>query len=188
MTGTREKRLSWLTAIMVVSCCAPALAQDRGRTDGPEGSEYGKGGYSRPGADKVSVAVNWGASIAKGSCAPPVLLGATLAYWMDDWFQVELSAGYLFQNRSLDLLVGPRLRTTLQPIGISIGLKGGTILVPYRDDGHARYEPRFAVSPQAGLDLLVSSKLILDLTYAADVDVGERALSHRIFMTTGYRF
>ena len=45
------KRLTqwWGAAALVATVVVPlsAGAQPRGRTDGPEGSEYGKGGYSR---------------------------------------------------------------------------------------------------------------------------------------------
>lgn len=48
-------------ALMLLAAAAPltAGAQERGRTDGPEESEYGKGGYADPGGRGVSLQLDW---------------------------------------------------------------------------------------------------------------------------------
>ncbi|MGI5863520.1 MAG: hypothetical protein ACOX6T_15900 [Myxococcales bacterium] len=166
-----------------------ASAAGRARTDGPPGAEVGAGGYVRPGGDRFSVGVDWGASVAEGDCAPPILLGIKFAYWSDDWFQVEASGTYLFQNESFEILVGPRFRTSpFHRVGLSVGLKGGAILLPYPEERFV-YRPLFALSPQVGLDMLVSDSGVLDLTYALDFDAFRLSpAAHRLFMTVGYRF
>ena len=58
-----------------------ALAQDRGRTDGPEGSEIGKGGYtSGPGGlGGFSLTLDGGGAITikGGQFSPPLYAGLT---------------------------------------------------------------------------------------------------------------
>ncbi|HCF56534.1 MAG TPA: hypothetical protein DFS52_00865 [Myxococcales bacterium] len=187
--GRHRTVVSLILASLVLTSARSALALERARTDGPPGSEIGAGGYVRPGGDRFSVGVDWGASLAKGDCAPPILLGLKLAYWLDDWFQVEASGTYLFENESLELLVGPRFRTSpFRRVGLSVGLKGGAILLPYREERFV-YRPLFALSPQIGLDMLVRDWGVLDLTYALDLDAFRLSpAAHRLFMTLGYRF
>jgi hypothetical protein len=57
------KRLArvWGVAALAAAVVVPlsAHAQPRGRTDGPEGSEYGKGGYADPRESRFSLELNW---------------------------------------------------------------------------------------------------------------------------------
>src|SRR6266849_4177515 len=60
------RRSLWVgvIALAMLGLATDVFAQSRGRTDGPEGSEYGKGGYNRlGGAQQFSLALDWGAAI-----------------------------------------------------------------------------------------------------------------------------
>jgi hypothetical protein len=182
-----NQTLRW---VAVVALCAStaAFAQARGRTDGPEGSEYGKGGYQAAGGGKFSLALDWGAALdADGAgvggarAGPPLFLGGTASYWADEWFVMDLSASYLFSSGKTNLLIGPRLRTGYFPVSASLGLQAGMIWIP--DTG-----VRFGLSPSLGADVLISDKLLLGLALAVDLPLGGGGAAWRPHMTVGYRF
>ncbi|HSP77249.1 MAG TPA: hypothetical protein VLQ93_01875 [Myxococcaceae bacterium] len=187
------KRLArmWGAAALAAAVVAPlsAQAQARGRTDGPEGSEYGKGGYSRAMDSRFSLEVNWGAVLSADvinarPAGAPLFLGVTASLWGDDWYQLDFSGNYLMDSGRVDLLVGPRFRTYGFPVSLNAGLKAGALLIP--DEGL-----RFGVSPQAGVDvMLADDRLLLGLGYALDLPFGARVsnITNRIFMNLGYRF
>jgi hypothetical protein len=175
-----------LGALLLAALTAslPALAQSRGRTDGPEGSEYGKGGYRGLGGEQFSLAFEWGASIEADSkySNAPLFVGITASYWNTDWFLLDVSSEYLISSKKYNILLGPRFRSVTYPVSFSIGLKAGPIFIP--DDG-----VRFGISPQVGADLLLERRIILGLGYAPDIPLGGGGgVAHRIFMTIGYRF
>lgn len=190
------KRLAWLwgaasLAAAVVVAPLPARAQERGRTDGPEGSEYGKGGYSRASDSRFSLELNWGAAFAADAStvrrgSVPLFFGATASYWGADWYQFDLSGAYVLQNEQWSVLVGPRFRTRGFPLSLNAGLKAGGFILP--DVGL-----RFGLSPQVGVDLLTANeRVLLGLGYALDIPIvgsGDfRGLTNRLFMNVGYRF
>ncbi len=171
-------------ALIVLGSSATVFAQSRGRTDGPEGSEYGKGGYRRLGGEEFSLAVEWGAAIESdsGYSGTPMFVGGTMSYWGTEWFLIDLSGNYLFSSKKVDILLGPRFRTATWPVSFNVGFKAGPIFLP---DNRVR----FGIAPQAGFDLLLERHLILGISYAPDIPLGDGGgVSHRIFMTIGYRF
>jgi hypothetical protein len=191
------KRLvrSWGAAALAVAMVAPlsARAQARGRTDGPEGSEYGKGGYSRARDSRFSLELNWGAefpaevSLQGDRRGVPLFIGATASLWGDDWYQLDFSGLYQMRDGRVNLLLGPRFRTYGFPVSLNAGLKAGAFLIP--DVGL-----RFGLSPQVGVDvLLADERVLLGLGYALDVPIGGlptgySGISNRLFMNVGYRF
>ncbi len=173
-------------AAAVLGFSAASLAQSRGRTDDPEGSEYGKGGYQRiGGAQQFSLAFDWGAAVESDTRrygGAPLFFGLTASYWMTDWFLLDASANYLLSSKKFDLLLGPRFRTVTWPISFVVGLKAGPIF--FNDNS-----VRFGIAPQAGFDLMLERHVILGLSYEPDIPLGDDGgVSHRIFMTIGYRF
>lgn len=186
------KRLTqgWGAAALVATVVVPlsAGAQPRGRTDGPEGSEYGKGGYSRASESRFALELNWGAAFAahlselEGAEGPPLFIGGTASLTGADWYQFDLSGAYVLQTGQVSALVGPRFRTYGAPVSLHAGLKAGAFLVP--DEGL-----RFGLSPQAGVDVFMANeRLVLGLGYALDIPVARRGLTNRLFMNVGYRF
>lgn len=178
-----------LLALLPVS----ARAQERGRTDGPEGSEYGKGGYQDLNGGQFSLEFNWGAAVNQESSpagapeGPPLFLGVTASFWGDDWYQLDFTGAYVLDGGRVDLLVGPRFRTYGYPLSLHAGLKAGAIVIP-------EVGVRFGLSPQVGADLLVGNRddIILGLAYALDIPLPAEAdggsNTHRVFMSLGYRF
>ncbi len=158
-----------------------ALAQPQGRTDGPEGSEYGKGGYrSADGDGLFSLALSWGAGLPADRGAP-LVIGLTGTLWIDEMFVLDLSPSYLVNSGRVNVLVGPRFRTPTWPVSGTIGLQAGPIIDP--DVG-----VRFGLSPNVGVDALVGGNYVLGLQYALDLPIGGPSTNHRLFMNIGYRF
>ena len=186
----------WGALALLIAMPLPALAQERGRTDGPEGSEYGKGGYEPlrgSGRGRLSLEFDWGAAVTQDPApsgapeGPPLFVGLTASFWGDDWFQLDVSGAYLLDGGRLDLLMGPRFRTYGYPISFHAGLKAGAIFIP-------EVGTRFGLSPQVGMDLVMGDQenILMGLSYALDIPLPAEAdggsNAHRVFMSVGYRF
>jgi hypothetical protein len=172
-------------AILSLLVAPFALAQERGRTDGPEGSEYGKGGYSRASSGKFSLALDFGAAINSNGFGPlggrvPLFVGATASFWYDDWFLLDISPMYDLGNSSFNVLLGPRFRAGFKPVSASLGIKAGPMIVP-----GAVF---FGISPQVGFDMEIANHLVGGLHFATDIPIGGGAVVFRPYMSLGYRF
>lgn len=184
MISKRWMRGLSLLAVLVGSW---ALAQERGRTDGPEGSEYGKGGYSRASSGRFSFQLNFGAALGEnnylsGVGRVPLMAGLTATFWGDEWIVVDLDGIYNFQQSRIHALIGPRFRTGFWPVSLWAGLKAGPTIT-------AGEGVRFSLTPTVGADMMVGDHLLAGLGYAFDIQFGASAYStHRIFMSVGYRF
>lgn len=190
----KRQAIMWGAAALLAAMPVSALGQEQGRTDGPEGSEYGKGGYRDLNGGRFSLEFNWGAAVNQEQApegapeGPPLFVGLTASLWGDDWYQLDFSGAYIMDGGRLDLLVGPRFRTYGYPLSLSLGLKAGAIIIP-------EVGLRFGLSPQVGADLLLGDRddLILGLAYAPDFPLpveinGDSNITHRLFMSIGYRF
>jgi len=166
----------WGAVALLALLPLSAGAQERGRTDGPEGSEYGKGGYEGLGGGRLSLELHWGAAIHQESSpegapeGPPLFVGLTASFWGDDWYQLDFTGAYVLDGGRLDLLVGPRFRTYGSPASLHAGLKAGAMFIP-------EVGVRFGLSPQVGADLLLGSRdeILLGLAYALDIPLPARA-------------
>jgi hypothetical protein len=172
-------------AIAVALSLLSTAAWAEGRTDGPEGSEIGHGGYDRPANyGWFSLQLDWGAALLNNGASDgaPLQIGGTLSFWQDDWFLLEFSGEYLARGQRIDALVGPRFRTPGWPVAFSVGLKAGAIFLP---DNLVR----FGVVPQAGFDLDVHRGMLVGINYAMDIPIDSVDLiAHRVFLSVGYRF
>lgn len=168
-----------------------AAAQEGGRTDGAEGSEVGKGGYPRPsGSSRLSLMLDWGASIPVGIVAPlggvgptgaPLYLGGTFSFWMYDWFLLDAHGSYAFNTGRVNVLLGPRFRTATWPVAASLGLRAGAIYAP-------SVGLRFGLSPVATLELILVKHLLFGLEGSFDLPLAGDGSALRIGLNVGWRF
>jgi hypothetical protein len=171
-----------------------AVAQESGgRTDGPEGSEIGKGGYTRLHGDgKFSLTLDWGAAIFSDGNVndTPFMLGGTASFWADDWVVLDLSGEYLFDVQGLEVLAGPRFRTPYYPLAFSAGLKAGALILTDNglQDVASSSKAYFTLTPQVGVELNVVDHVPFGLTYALDIPIGADQVINRIFLSIGYKF
>lgn len=173
-------------AAAVLMFAASSFAQDRGRTDGPEGSEIGKGGYADPSAGLISLQLDWGGSFAQNDGDnTPLFFGATGSYWVDDWFLVDLGGQYLLNTETIQANIGPKFRTPFTwPVAFTLGLKAGAAFV-----GQGADDVYFTLSPQVGADFFAGDHVLLGLTYSPDFYLGANSNpNHRVYLSVGYRF
>jgi len=183
---TMTKNVFAVAVLLGVLGATEAFAQRQGgRTDGPEGSEVGYGGYAPLEVRRFSLAVDGGASIGlksmgKGNGAP-LYVGGTLSYWMTDWSLLSVHANYAFNTERLMALIGPSFRTDTWPVSFTIGLKAGI--------AHD-VKTRFALSPELGMDMLLAQRFIIGLLGAWDLPIGEgsKPSQLRIGLQLGWRF
>lgn len=170
------------TALLAAVLSAVAFAQSPGRTDGPEGSEVGTGGYRGQGVGKFSLAADFGGSVSLlgGSTGVPLYVGLTPSFWVADWFVLDLFGGYSFNSRTLNVLVGPRLRTPTWPLSGFLGLRAGPAFTPAG--------VRFSVSPIVGADLVAMKHLLAGLHLSCDLPIGGPGIDLRIGLNLGWRF
>lgn len=171
----------------VLALPAAAHAQERGRTDGPEGSEVGKGGYEEPsGLSRYSVSAEWGAAVLGDSPTydAPIFVGLTGTWWLEDYLLFDLTGLYVFRDGRYGGLAGPRFRVELggMPVALSAGVRAGAMQIPLTG-------LRFVVSPVAGAEAMMQRRNILfGLFYAPDIPVGGGSVNHRLYISLGYRF
>jgi hypothetical protein len=184
-------------AALLVGALTPltAAAQERGRTDGPEGSEYGKGGYSAARAEgPLTLRLEWGAGVtpdvSEQHDGPPLYVGATATFWTEDWLGLDLSGAYLFDGQRFDLVAGPRFQTWGYYVRFHFALKAGIINVPDEDLRSDDGTIRFGLVPEIGTDFVVDrgEHVVVGLAYAPDIPIGGGDVAHRIGVSIGYRF
>ncbi|MGE6760793.1 hypothetical protein ACQKGO_22435 [Corallococcus interemptor] len=186
----RPVTLCGALALLAVAAPLTASAQERGRTDGPEESEYGTGGYYGDSRRGVSLQLDWGAAInsqenPRGAPeGPPLFVGATVSLWGDDWYRLDVSGAYVFDGGRFIGNVGPTFRSWGWPVAFTLGLKAGAMVIP---EGEGL---RFALSPQVGAELYLDRRdhVLMGLHYSPDIPIGGGGVTNRLFMNVGYRF
>src|SRR5262245_13487499 len=109
-----------LAAIVALPLTA-AAEKERARTDGPEGSEIGKGGYKDPAGGNFSLSVSAGGSFGNYpdkrvfDPGPPLFVGLVATYWAGDWYLFDLEGDYMLNNKAVNAFIGPRFRTMAWP-------------------------------------------------------------------------
>lgn len=180
------------TLLAALLLAAPAFAQAEGRTDGPEGSEVGKGGYTPvSGNGHLALELRFGGAVQPNSTVDyssdaPLFVGAAVSWWMWDWFSLDAEAHYQLGNKRFGLLVGPRFRTGFSPFAFVYGLHAGLFLLKPAAGGDS--VARFGLSPTAGFELTAQKNLVFGLMYALDIPVGSEGVSHRPHLTVGWKF
>ena len=163
-----------------------ALAQDRGRTDGPEGSEIGKGGYtSGPGGlGGFSLTLDGGGAITikGGQFSPPLYAGLTASFWDADFYRIDLSGFYVPDPKLWGVLLGPSFHTTTWPIAFSAGFQAG-LHIPHEG------AVNFIISPRVGMDWITTSHFQLGVFANFDINLANFDFSIiRVGLSIGWRF
>lgn len=184
----RNIRWGFLALLGAVVSTAAWGQETGGRTDGPEGSEVGHGGYVelRP-RERFALSVDWGGTVVgnENVTTSASTVGATASFLPDDWLALDLSGEYLFDRDGVEILGGPRFILPGYPVGFSAGLKAGTLIWTPPLQNTQGY---FTLSPQAGLDLNVFDHVPMSLSYALDIPFGADEVINRFFVSVGYKF
>jgi hypothetical protein len=175
-----------LVVCLAVLGSGNALAQDRGRTDGPEGSEIGKGGYtSGPGGlGGFSLTLDGGGAITikNGQFSPPLYAGLTASFWDADFYRIDLSGFYVPDPKLWGVLLGPSFHTTTWPIAFSAGFQAG-LHIPHEG------AVNFIISPRVGMDWITTSHFQLGVFANFDINLANFDFSIiRVGLSIGWRF
>ncbi len=157
------KRL--MIAVFTLACFTlTATAQESGRTDGAEGSEYGKGGnpfgYS---AGRIYLSGAFGSGFFGPSSQTQTgfLYGVDLGYEAYEWIGVQASYAHL-TDRDTDIFsLGTNFCYEWRPFVYNLSLQAGV----YDQDIAGRH---FGLAPGAGLDIVLGEKVRLGINYKHD--------------------
>ncbi len=177
-----------ITRILFLLLCLPVLAgaQTTGRTDGPEKSEYGKGGYpfgGRVGRFYVTPAFGSGFFDApQKGVQTGLLYGLDLGYEMDEWVGLQGSYHYLTDRNMSTFGLGSRFTYRHLPFAYHVSVQAGF------------YAPRagsrdFGLAPGMGVDVVLHERLQVGLGFRHDFIFSDaRSRLNRVYATVGVYF
>ena len=158
------KRMIFALAIALLFT-GTTMAQT-GRTDGPEESEFGKGGYPFAGAtNQFYLNTSFGSGFFKtpglASTQTGFLYGIDLGFEMDQWLGVQVGYAYLSDQELSIYSIGSRFAYTYEPFIYHVSLSAGL------------YDPKtgaqnFGLAPGAGIDIKINDRVRLGLDYKHD--------------------
>jgi len=170
----RVVTLALVLGLVVLGSVGAALAAPPafGRTDGPEGSEIGQGGYPwyrAPGQFYVegflgaaTVDIEPEDESLPKTDATDMLTGLYVGYMTEDWLAFQVGYGRILADDPTDLFtVGIRNCMNVEPFGYYFSLDAG-LYAPSGDDTH------FAIIPGVGVEVAVIERLQVGLQFQRD--------------------
>lgn len=163
---------TWIAVacLALTSLAATAAEPTPGRTDGPVGSEVGRGGYPHygtPGSIFVepffgAAAVDIEPQAGGNTSQTDLIFGANVGYYMQEWLAVQAGFGYIGGDQKTGLYsVGIRNVLQNEPFNWYMRLDAEL----YSPDGG---DTRFGIVPGVGAEVVVSDKLRVGLQYQHD--------------------
>ena len=155
-----------IALIALLALAVGAQAATPGRTDGPEGSEYGKGGYWHKTQYGLFYTEGFlGAATVKRSddsdSDTDLISGLNVGYMIEEWLAFQFGfARILEQNISL-YSSGIRSAYIYRPFNYYFSLDA-ELYSPESDD------TRFGIAPGVGAEVMLSDRLRVGLRYQRD--------------------
>ena len=155
--------------IIVIICaalfCTPLDAGEPGRTDGPEGSELGRGGYPFGGPDGrfyVNPAFGSGRfdQTATGNRSG-LLYGVDLGYERYGWLAIEGGYAYVSDSELSIYSLGSRMDYNADPFVYYVTTHAG-LYKPVEGQSN------FGLAPGAGIDVILNDRIRIGLNYKRD--------------------
>ncbi|MCZ6633763.1 MAG: hypothetical protein O7G87_10175 [bacterium] len=155
-----------LTIALTIGALAfPAGAEETGRTDDTEESEFGKGGYPYGGAlGRLYLITGFGSGFfdqQSGNAQTGFLYSLDVGYEMDQWIGIQAGYTYLSDRKLSIFSLGSRFSYTWEPFVYHISLTSG-MYAPETGSSH------FGLAPGAGIDIIVHDRVRLGLDYKHD--------------------
>ena len=177
------KRL--IGAILAVTLLASAAtAQETGRTDGPEGTEYGKGGNPfgyTTGRVYLNGAFGSGFFGPGSQTQTGFLYGADLGYEAYDWIGIQASYAHL-TDRDMNIYgLGTNFSYEWHPFVYNLGFQAS--VYDQKTDGS-----HFGLAPGAGLDILLGEKIRFGINYKHDFIFTDRVTTDIDRVYAGLKF
>ena len=160
-------RWTWMALVLCLAGRLWAAERPDWRTDGPEGSEYGRGGDRRPhSARRFFVEGHFGAAMVDSKedgndAATELLGGVELGYMVEDWLTFQVGYGYIADAQISLFSLGMRSIYDMEPFNYYFSL-GTELYSPQRG------EDKFGIVPGIGVEMLLSDHLRVGLGYQHD--------------------
>ena len=155
---------------LILTCClgllsVPLAAQESGRTDGPEGSEVGRGGYPFGGPEgRFYISPAFGSGIFDRNADDSrsgLLYSLNLGYERDGWLAIEGGYAYLSDRKLSIYSLGSRFDYNADPFVYYFSAQAGL----YKP---TEGESNFGVAPGAGIDIILNDRIRVGLNYKRD--------------------
>ena len=178
---------AWTAAAAAILWAASAFAADPspGRTDGPEGSEIGKGGYRHAGTPGTwSFAPFLGAAIVESDddSETDLMYGLNVGWRTEDWLGVHASYALIQDQESSLFGVGVRNILEYEPFNYHLSLDA-ELYAPGEGD------TSFGIAPGVGAEVLLNDNLSLGLQYQRDFIFSDESIAiNRFTAKVGFRF
>jgi hypothetical protein len=167
-----------IVPIFVLCFCAVALsanAEETGRTDGSEASEYGKGGYPFGGPiGRFYISPAFGSGIFNTSGLgnrSGLLYGLDIGYERDGWIGIQGGYAYLSDRKMSIFSLGARFAYPAEPFVYHLSTQAGY----YAPDTGSKH---FGLAPGAGIDIVVSDRIQIGLNYTHDFIFADTGTDH----------
>ncbi len=177
-------------SVFMIAAAVPAAAQ-QARTDGPEGSEIGEGGYPWQQNGQLFVEGMFGAAAVdiepQGSdetvSQTDLLSGVSVGYLMEDWLGFQIGYGYIGGDQKTSLYsAGIRNLMNYDPVNAYFSLDAEL----YSPDGG---DSRFGIAPGVGAEVLLTQRLRVGLRYQHDFIFADDNISiNRFSANMQFRF
>jgi len=175
------KRLLVTAAVLGMAAASWAAPPAFGRTDGPEGSEIGQGGYPwYRGPGQFYVEGMLGAATVDiepedeslpDTDATDMLAGFNVGYMTEDWLSFQVGYGRILADDPTDLFTaGIRNSMNLEPFNYYFSLDAG-LYAPSEGD------TRFAIVPGVGAEAVLTERLQVGLQFQRDFVFADDAIS-----------
>lgn len=164
-------RWTWMILVLGLAAGAGAKEPEPGRTDGPEGSEYGKGGYQRhhTGGGYYldgyfgSASVDWEGLRAQSD----LIAGFDAGYMVEDWLAFQVGYGYITDQKIGLYSLGMRSSYDAEPFNYYFTL-GAEVFSPDQGDS------QFGLVPGVGAEMMLNDRLRVGLGYQHDFIFADR--------------
>ena len=170
------------------SATAPTVALHAakpGRTDGPEGSEYGKGGYGRfRGEGRFYLEGLIGAATVDvdnengiGTSQTDLMAGLTAGYRIEDWLGFQLGYARIAEQNADFISGGIRSSYGADPFSYYAALDAEI----YAPEGGSKY---FGLAPGIGAEVALTDRLRAGLRFQRDVIFADESIGISRFAAT----
>ena len=155
-----------IALIALLALAVGAQAATPGRTDGPEGSEYGKGGYWHKTQYGLFYTEGFlGAATVKGSddfdSDTDLISGLNVGYMVEEWLAFQVGFAHILDQNTNLYSGGVRSAYITRPFNYYFSLDA-ELYSPESGD------TRFGIAPGVGAEVILSDRLRVGLRYQRD--------------------
>jgi hypothetical protein len=170
----------WIVAFVAVASQVSAAEPEPGRTDGPEGSEYGKGGYPfyRETGEfyldgyvgSATVDIEFKDNLTPNFSQTDIVYGISAGYQVEDWLGFGLGFGHITEQKINLYSAGVLASYNLEPLNYFLSLDA-EIFNP--ETGSSK----FGFAPGVGAEVVLTDYLRAGLRFQHDFIFADDTIS-----------